>query len=229
MPATATPLFLTTARYYAALRPASPRASLFLASTSENKPHGSRSVAQAAYLDSRFPPDLRRDRAWKSIVRYVAGFYDGARADILDVGAGYCSFINLASGRRRVAVDIHDRLAEYAAAGVEHVVASATDLSVSRQLPSMSSSRPTFLSIFRANLSSRRWPNSEEPDYPAPTPMGPAELACAARTWRMPAPVASHGLPDRGIPRGGRDRTCRVAVEGRHHGSRQRSAQRGSV
>jgi SAM-dependent methyltransferase len=63
-------------------------------------------------------------------VDYLARFWDAGENDILDVGAGYCSFINLTTGRRRVAVDIHDRLPAYAAAGVETQVASATDLSV---------------------------------------------------------------------------------------------------
>jgi ubiquinone/menaquinone biosynthesis C-methylase UbiE len=47
---------------------------------------------------------------------------------ILDVGAGYCSFINAVTARRRVAVDIHDELQQYAEPGVECVRASATDM-----------------------------------------------------------------------------------------------------
>jgi SAM-dependent methyltransferase len=101
-----------------------------LASTPTQNPSSSRSAAQAAYLDSRFAPDPRRDRAWKPIVAYLSRFWDRTDADILDVGSGYCSFINFAVGRRRVAVDIHDRLAEHAGEGVEHFVASATDLSI---------------------------------------------------------------------------------------------------
>ena len=75
---------------------------------------------------------------------YLSRFWDRSRADILDVGTGYCSFINVAPGRRRVAVDIHDRLAEYAGEGVEHFVASATDLSI---LPSAS-----FDVVFASNV-----------------------------------------------------------------------------
>jgi ubiquinone/menaquinone biosynthesis C-methylase UbiE len=63
-------------------------------------------------------------------VRYLARFWDSTDADILDVGAGYCSFINSASGRRRVAVDIHDQLGSFAGAGVEPLLASATDLAI---------------------------------------------------------------------------------------------------
>lgn len=45
-----------------------------------------------------------------------------------DVGAGYCSFVNHVEAARRVAVDVHGRLAEHAAAGVECAAASATSL-----------------------------------------------------------------------------------------------------
>lgn len=110
--------------------------------TTRNSP--SRPFPQATYLDTRFSPDPRRDRAWKPVVTYLSRFWDGATADILDVGAGYCSFINLAEGRRRVAVDIHDRLGQYAGRDVEHAVASATDLSV---FPSES-----FDIVFASNL-----------------------------------------------------------------------------
>jgi SAM-dependent methyltransferase len=47
---------------------------------------------------------------------------------VLDVGAGYCSFINAVSARRRVAVDVHGRLSEFAQTGVECVECSATEL-----------------------------------------------------------------------------------------------------
>jgi SAM-dependent methyltransferase len=103
-----------------------------------------RSSAQAAYLESRFTPDPSRDRVWQHVVRYLSRFWDAERADLLDVGAGYCSFINQAQGRRRVAVDIHDRLGAYAGTGVETITASATDLSV---IPSGS-----FDLVFASNL-----------------------------------------------------------------------------
>jgi SAM-dependent methyltransferase len=90
----------------------------------------SRAAAQAAYLESRFTPDPSRDRVWQHIVRYLARFWDPSRADVLDVGAGYCSFVNHVPARRRAAVDIHDQLQNYAGPGVETITASATDLSV---------------------------------------------------------------------------------------------------
>jgi ubiquinone/menaquinone biosynthesis C-methylase UbiE len=85
--------------------------------------------AAAPYFDSRFRPDERRDRAWPHIVAHLSRWW-GQDDDVVDVGAGYCSFINHVSARRRVAVDIHERLAEFAAAGVECVQCSATRLAL---------------------------------------------------------------------------------------------------
>jgi SAM-dependent methyltransferase len=80
---------------------------------------------QREYLASRFTPDPRRDAVWRHLTHYLSRWWDPSAA-ILDVGAGYCSFINNVSARRRVAVDIHDALAQHAAPGVECVQASAT-------------------------------------------------------------------------------------------------------
>jgi SAM-dependent methyltransferase len=86
------------------------------------------SVPEAAsYLDSRFRPDPRRDDVWRHLVDYLARWWS-PDDEIVDVGAGYCSFINSVSARRRVAVDVHGRLPEFAAPGVECVDCSATDL-----------------------------------------------------------------------------------------------------
>jgi ubiquinone/menaquinone biosynthesis C-methylase UbiE len=82
---------------------------------------------QSAYLASRFQPDKRRDAAWRHIVRYLSRWWRPDAA-VLDVGAGYCSFINEVEAARRVAVDIHDELERHAAPGVDCVRASATDL-----------------------------------------------------------------------------------------------------
>ena len=82
---------------------------------------------QRAYLRSRFTADPRRDAVWQRVVPYLSRWWDDGSA-VLDVGAGYCSFINAVRAARRVAVDIHDELERHATPGVECVRASATDL-----------------------------------------------------------------------------------------------------
>ncbi len=69
-------------------------------------------------------PDPARFVVWRAVAAYLAPWLppDG---EVLEIGAGYCDWINAVSGRRRVAVDVWPALAAHAAAGVETVV---TDL-----------------------------------------------------------------------------------------------------
>jgi SAM-dependent methyltransferase len=98
---------------------------------------------QRAYLASRFQPDPRREVVWRHIVRYLSRWWN-ASAAVLDVGAGYCSFINHVEAGRRVAVDIHEELGQHAVPGVDCLQASATDM---RALED-----ETFDVVFASNL-----------------------------------------------------------------------------
>jgi SAM-dependent methyltransferase len=74
-----------------------------------------------------------RDEAFKVAVwRHLwrSTFSRWIRPDdvLLDVGAGYCEFSNVAVARRRVAVDLNPRLAERAQRGVEVHMATADRL-----------------------------------------------------------------------------------------------------
>jgi SAM-dependent methyltransferase len=81
-----------------------------------------------SYFDTRFRPDPHRERVWRTVASYLNRRWDDDAA-VLDVGAGYCSFINNVRGRRRVAVDLYADLEQFAADGVETMSLSATDLS----------------------------------------------------------------------------------------------------
>src|SRR4051812_39354465 len=75
-----------------------------------------------------------RDRAWKEVVWRILWrrvFSRWIRPDdrLLDLGAGYCEFINSATARRRIAVDLNPATRSFAAPGVEVHPASADDLS----------------------------------------------------------------------------------------------------
>jgi len=78
-----------------------------------------------------------RDRAWKDEVwkilwrRVFSRWVDGTGA-LLDLGAGYCEFINHAIAKRRIAVDLNPETARTAAAGIEVRATSADDLSFLR-------------------------------------------------------------------------------------------------
>lgn len=79
------------------------------------------------YFETRFRADPRRDRVWRQVCSYLERRWSEDAA-ILDVGAGYCSFINNVGGSRRVAVDLHSDVERFAKPGVETMRLSATDL-----------------------------------------------------------------------------------------------------
>ena len=70
------------------------------------------------YFRSRFPPDPRRDRLWDHLARFLSA-YVPPRARVVELGAGYCHFINRVPAARRVAVDLSADLGNWAAPGVE--------------------------------------------------------------------------------------------------------------
>ena len=80
------------------------------------------------YHGSRLVEDDRRDVVWQSLWRYR--FSAMVRPDdcLLDLGAGYCNFINCVVARRRIAIDSREGFPAYLAPGIEHKVGSATNL-----------------------------------------------------------------------------------------------------
>ncbi len=78
-------------------------------------------MSGAGYHDVHLPEDPSRQVVWQVIAEYVARWVP-KDARILEIGAGYCCWINALSGTRKVAVDAWPDVARYAAAGVEPVV-----------------------------------------------------------------------------------------------------------
>ncbi|MGD1253669.1 class I SAM-dependent methyltransferase [Mycobacterium seoulense] len=58
-------------------------------------------------------------RLWRVICREFFARYSTEDACVLDLGAGYCDFVNNISARRRIAVDINPETARFAGPGVE--------------------------------------------------------------------------------------------------------------
>ena len=92
------------------------------------RPIPSLADSTSAYLDSRFRPHPKRQQVWRHIAAYLERWWEPSDSTIVDVGAGYCTFVNVARARHRIAVDIHPRLDQYADCEVRCVTASATDL-----------------------------------------------------------------------------------------------------
>ena len=76
------------------------------------------------YFTTRLAPDPRRAHLWRHLAAYLHRFIP-PKARILELGAGYCYFINAVRGRRRVAVDIAAEVVQHAASGVEAIQGDA--------------------------------------------------------------------------------------------------------
>jgi len=82
-----------------------------------------------AYFRTRFEFDARRDLVWSEVCRHLQRNYIPTDARILDVGAGYCNFINNVTGAERYAVDLFTEMPEYADPEVITHVGDCTDMS----------------------------------------------------------------------------------------------------
>jgi SAM-dependent methyltransferase len=81
-----------------------------------------------SYYQSRYTPDTDRGVVWPEIVRFLRPYLAGV-STVLDLGAGYCDFINNVSVPNRIAVDLSPESRAFAAPGVTHITAPADDLS----------------------------------------------------------------------------------------------------
>jgi SAM-dependent methyltransferase len=107
-----------------------------------------------AYYTTRFRPDPRRASLWAHLTRYLAR-YVPPDAVVVELGAGYCHFINDVPARRRIAVDLGDRVMACAAPGVE-----AVNGDVRAFLPSVPDASVDF--VFASNfLEHFDWPDLE--------------------------------------------------------------------
>src|SRR5262245_62085416 len=69
-----------------------------------------------------------RDVIWEALAAYIQKDIP-AGSTVLDLGAGYCGFINSIQASKKIAVDFSPDAKKYAASNVEFFVSSAVDLS----------------------------------------------------------------------------------------------------
>jgi len=81
------------------------------------------------YHESRFQFDPRRAKVWKTLIEEVFQSFVPPRGTVLELGAGFCDFINQVVAARKYAVDLWPQLPNFAAADVEPIVGAVTDLS----------------------------------------------------------------------------------------------------
>ena len=81
-----------------------------------------------AYHSTRFPFDNRREVLWKTLCEAYFQKLVAPDACVLELGAGYCHFINNIQCQRRIAIDIWPGVEEHARAPVIARTSSITDL-----------------------------------------------------------------------------------------------------
>lgn len=81
-----------------------------------------------SYHESRLTPDAKRDVVWQALWRFYFRHLIPADACVLDLGAGYGSFINQVVAKRRIALESWPDFPRYLAQGVESIVGPVTDL-----------------------------------------------------------------------------------------------------
>jgi len=80
------------------------------------------------YHRSRFTPDPRREVLWRALWRFYFRKLIDPEHCVLELGAGYGSFINAVVARRRIAIDHWPEFAGHLAPGIEAVTGSVVDL-----------------------------------------------------------------------------------------------------
>jgi len=81
------------------------------------------------YHKNCFKFDKKRDEIWKVIARYLQK-YIPKNSKVLDLGAGYASFINNINASEKHAVDIWGGLIKHTNADVKAHIITCTDLSI---------------------------------------------------------------------------------------------------
>ena len=80
------------------------------------------------YTSGQYDFDPRRPIAWREIIRFLKK-YIPTDAAVVDLGAGYCDFINQVKARKKYAVDYSPNLSKFASAEVEKINTRSSDLS----------------------------------------------------------------------------------------------------
>lgn len=80
--------------------------------------------------EARFPAESREAklRVWQTLCEHWFSRYIAADATVLDMGAGFCEFINSVACGAKIAVDMNPDLPKFAAPGVRTIVGEILDL-----------------------------------------------------------------------------------------------------
>lgn len=82
------------------------------------------------YYETRYTFDAGRAKVWRAITEFLQKYVSADEDCVLDLGAGYCDFINNIRAPQKIAVDMNPGASKYCKEGVEFYCASVTDLAV---------------------------------------------------------------------------------------------------
>ena len=82
------------------------------------------------YFKTRYAFNKGREKVWKAITEYLARYIPES-ASVLDLGAGYCDFINHVSCKTKTAIDINETSKNYARPNVKFITRSVLDVNES--------------------------------------------------------------------------------------------------
>ncbi len=80
------------------------------------------------YKSGQYDPNPKRALVWREIIRFLKS-YIPRDSTVVDLGAGYCDFINQIQVSKKYAVDYSPDLSKFAVGDVEKINSSAWDLS----------------------------------------------------------------------------------------------------
>ena len=69
-----------------------------------------------------------RNRMWKTLCEHFFQRYVPRNASVVDVGCGYCEFINHIQCAKKIAVDLNPDAKKFAKVGVEVIITDSTDM-----------------------------------------------------------------------------------------------------
>lgn len=81
-----------------------------------------------AYFDSRLAYDRKRVVLWTTLCKHFFQKLLPKNASVLELGAGWCDFINTIEAETKTAVDLWDGIEKHANKDVRTIVGSATEL-----------------------------------------------------------------------------------------------------
>ena len=80
------------------------------------------------YHKVRISFDKRREVLWSTLVKYYFSKFIDLNANVLELGAGYCDFINNVKAKKKIAIDQWSDLKKYADSDVECIIGDIADL-----------------------------------------------------------------------------------------------------